>query len=551
MRILIAQINPIIGDFKRNTEKILKSIKKGRQADADLVLFSELCLCGYPPQDFLLLPSFIDSVYHYLQIIVEECKEITAVIGLPRTNPDLKEKGLFNSAAIIQNQVLLGFQDKILLPNYDVFSERRYFEPGHSIKLWNLFGYQVAVTICEDIWQHSELVGYTSYRCDPIMELKPLHPDFVLNLSASPFSLGKPENRFKVGSRAAATLGCPLVLCNQVGGNDSLIFDGYSFYVNAAGDLQKYAKGFQEDFLCIDLKQTENPQKKFSSVSISDLYKALVLGVHDYFYKSKFKKACLGLSGGIDSALVACIAADALGADNVLGILMPSRYSSADSIEDAQQLVNNLKISSREISIENPFQSYLDLLAPEFAGLPEDTAEENLQARIRGMILMALSNKFGYVVLSTGNKSELAMGYATLYGDMCGGLGVISDVTKMQVYALSHWVNRSKDIIPKNILLKPPSAELRFNQKDSDSLPPYEIIDNVLQSYVEERKSPEEIMKAYGYPYDLVMDLIHRIHCNEYKRRQSSPGLRISGKSFSVGRVFPIVQGFVKSSSLR
>jgi NAD+ synthase (glutamine-hydrolysing) len=544
MRVLIAQINPIIGDIKGNTDKIVNGIKAGRKANADLVLFPELCISGYPPEDFLLLSHFLDAVEQSLHLIIQECKQIAVVVGLPRRNLDLKEKSFFNSAAIIECQTLLGFQDKILLPTYDVFDERRYFEPASSIRLWKISGKKVAVTICEDIWQHSDQLKFADYRRDPIEELRAYHPDLLLNLSSSPFSMGKIQQRLKVGCKAALTCECPILYCNQVGGNDSLIFDGYSFYADAGGQLLSYAKGFEEDLLLVDLDEDIKPIS-FQKDPLEELYRALVLGLRDYFQKSGFKKACLGLSGGIDSALVACLAVEALGAEHVLGIAMPSRFSSEGSFKDAKQLADTLGISYKVIPIEEPFQSYLDILTPHFENKSLDVAEENLQARIRGMILMALSNKLGYIVLSTGNKSELAMGYSTLYGDMCGGLAVISDLTKVQVYALSNWINRQEEIIPWNSIRKPPSAELRPNQKDSDTLPPYDIIDNVLQDYVEEHKTPAEIIRKHGYKPEIVFDLIQRIHRNEYKRRQSPPGLRISEKAFSIGRRFPIVQRFV------
>jgi NAD+ synthase (glutamine-hydrolysing) len=543
MRILIAQINPIIGDIVGNTQKIVQFIQKGIMQDADLVLFPELCLSGYPPEDFLLLPHFLDSIEKALNVVIKECKNITAIVGLPRRNLEEKEKALFNSAAIIQNQTLIGFQDKMLLPTYDVFDERRYFEPASNSRVWIINGLRVVITICEDLWQHSNGVLLTNYHRDPIDEIQASQPDLLLNLSASPFSVDKIKQRLKVASAAALSCCCPIVFCNQVGGNDSLIFDGYSFHINSDGELQKRAKGFEEDVLLIDSEDSAASELAEND-PFADLSQALTLGIHDYFYKSGFKKACLGLSGGIDSALVAYLATQALGADNVLGIAMPSRYSSKGSLEDAKKLAENLKIQFIEISIEKPFQSYLDLLAPHFENKPSDTTEENLQARTRGMILMAISNKLNYIVLSTGNKSELAMGYSTLYGDLCGGLAVISDLTKGQVYGLSKWINRHSEIIPRNSLTKPPSAELRFDQKDSDSLPSYDIIDHILQSYVEEHQSPEEIIKKYNYPAELVLDLIKRIHQSEYKRRQSPLGLRISEKAFSVGRHFPIVQRF-------
>lgn len=545
MRVLLAQLNPIVGDLEKNTEKIVHAIAKGKKQNADVVLFSEMVLTGYPPEDFLLLPHFIHGLEPCLEKIKKATTGIAAIVGTPRLKQHGLGKKLYNSAAVFHNGSLLGYQDKILLPTYDVFTERRYFDAGTQNRLWNLGGKQIALTICEDLWQHSTLLGTESYIRDPVMELVELHPHAVFNLSASPFSVGKPRKRFDVCAKAAVTLRCPVVLCNQVGGNDGLIFDGYSLYVDSKGHLKEYCKGFEEDTLLIDL-ETAKPDKQLPDVAVEDLYNALVLGVRDYFRKSGFTKAVLGLSGGIDSALVACIAAEALGAGTVLGVLMPSRYSSPGSLTDAVQLAKTLHMPTKEIPIEGPFKAYLDTLTPHFAGKEPDVTEENLQARIRGMILMALSNKFGYIVLSTGNKSELAMGYATLYGDMVGGLGVISDLTKRQVYELSRWINRNGEIIPLSTIQKPPSAELRPNQKDSDSLPDYDIVDNVLRAYVEEHHSPQEIAEQYGYPPDQVHDLVRKIHRNEYKRRQSAPGLRVSEKAFWVGRKFPIVQRWVQ-----
>ena len=544
MRILLAQINPTIGNLRFNTEKILDGIARAREQQADIVVFPELALCGYPPEDLLLLPHFLQALDPYLENIVKASSDLVVILGMPRINPHGKEKKLFNSAAIINDQLLVGFQDKSLLPTYDVFDERRYFEPAIKCFVWEIRGKKVGITICEDIWKHSGLVKFTDYQKDPVLDLKPQKPDCVINLSASPFQVGKFQDRIQVCKKAALTLGCPVLLCNQVGGNDSLIFDGYSFCVDRTGEFLACAKGFEEDFLYIDFSKKTHPAA-FPINNTKELYRALVLGVRDYFQKQGFTKACLGLSGGIDSAVVACIAAEALGKENILSVLMSSRYSSTGSIDDSLQLAANLGVRAEQLSIEKPFQAYLDLLEPYFQGKPVDATEENLQARCRGMILMAISNKLGYIVLSTGNKSELAMGYATLYGDMCGGVGVISDVTKSQVYDLANWINRDKMIIPLNILRKPPSAELKPNQKDSDTLPEYEIIDNVLKAYVEEHYSPEEISQEYHYPLELVQDLVRRIHCNEYKRRQSPPGLRVSQKSFSVGRRFPIVQRWV------
>lgn len=544
MRVLFAQINPTIGDLKNNAARIIDAIEKGKGQKADIVLFPELALTGYPPDDFLLLPHFLEALKGYLHAIQKATEGIVAIVGTPRLEIDDSGSHLFNSAAILQDRKLVGYQDKTLLPTYDVFDEHRYFEEASKLKPWDLCGEKVAITICEDLWQHSTLLKGTSYPRDPVLDLSHYKPTIVLNLSASPYSIGKAERRIAVGVRAATTLRCPVLLCNQVGGNDGLIFDGASYGVDKHGKLIAVAKSFQEDFLFVDTESAK--LVAFKEKPVEALYNALVLGLHDYFHKSGFTKACLGLSGGIDSAVVACLAAEALGAGNVLGVNMPSRFSTPHSKSDAKQLAVNLGLEYKEIPIEKPFQAFLDLLTPHFDGKPWNSTEENLQARIRGVILMALSNKLGHIVLSTGNKSELAMGYSTLYGDMCGGLAVLSDVTKRQVYALAEYINRHKEIIPRNTIDKEPSAELKENQKDSDTLPEYDIIDNVLQAYVEEHESPETIATDYQYSQELVNDLIKRIHCNEYKRRQSPPGLRVSEKAFSVGRRFPIVQRWVK-----
>ncbi len=544
MRVFTAQMNLTIGDLEGNTLKIIQALDRARAQNADIVLFPELTICGYPPEDLLFHHLFIEKMEQCLEKIVHASSRLMVVVGLVRRNLMNAEKPLLNSAAIIQDGKLVGFYDKMLLPTYDVFDERRYFEPGTQVTTWNWKGKKVGVIICEDIWQHAGFVDVTRYRCDPILEMLPLKPDLLLNLSASPYQFHKPDLRVRVCGKAAKTLGCPVILCCQVGGNDQLVCDGYSVYVDKEGHLCQLAKGFEEDDMLIDLEAPFCPCPFHYSL-INDLYHALVLGVKDYFRKQGFTKACLGLSGGIDSSLVACIAVKALGKENVLGISMPSCYSSEGSIKDAEDLARNLGIEFRVIPIKEPFNDYLELLKPHFAGKGPDATEENLQARIRGMILMALSNKLGYIVLSTGNKSEMAMGYCTLYGDMCGGLGVISDVTKGRVYALAKWMNRDKEIIPRSVLEKPPSAELRPDQKDSDSLPDYAIVDAVLQSYVEEFLSPEEIAKKYNLSVDVVTDLVHRIYRAEYKRRQAPPSIRVSKKAFRVGRRYPIVQGWM------
>lgn len=543
MKIAIAQINPTIGALAANLEKILATILESKRQGAELVLFPEMALCGYPPEDLLLLPSFIQAMENKLFEIVAASQGIAVVVGLVRKNPLRGEKGLFNTAALIENGELIGFQDKILLPDYDVFSERRYFEPGAETIIWNLCGKRIGVTICEDIWQHAEAVEYTSYAQDPIEALAHSSPDLILSLSASPFYMERHKTRLHVCQKAAQAVKCPLLFCNQVGANDRLIFDGYSLYVNASGGLALHAKGFEEDLLFVDLDK-DYPTQRLPEQPIEDLYKALVLGVRDYFHKQGFTKACLGLSGGIDSAVVAALAAEALGKENILALSLPSRFTPKKSQDESAEVAARLGIRFQEISIEKPFTTFLETLEPHFEGKPADVTEENLQARIRGVILMAFANKFGYLLLTTGNKSEMAMGYMTLYGDMCGGLSVLSDVSKGQVYALARWINSRGEAIPASIFEKAPSAELREGQKDSDSLPEYPIVDLVLGAYVELHLSPEEIAKAHHIPLPLVKELVRKIHQSEYKRQQAPPGLRVTRRSFTVGRRFPIVQNW-------
>lgn len=541
MVIALAQINPTIGALRANGQKIVEAIHKAKKAGAHIVLFPELAITGYPPEDLLLLPSFIQAASAELEAIIKASQGIAVVVGCVRSSPLQGEKRLHNSAAVIENGKLLGFHDKALLPDYDVFSERRYFEPGGEIRTWNIGGMRVGITICEDMWQHAGAVEYASYPRDPIEELKKERPEVVFNLSASPYYVHRYAVRERVCMKAAQTLQCPVLLCNQVGGNDSLIFDGYSLCVDATGKLFQHGKGFEEDFLLVDLEKKHVPIH-VEIDPVADLFQALVLGLRDYFNKLGWNKTCFGLSGGIDSAIVAVIAQAALGSENVLAVALPSRFSSPLSIKDARSLATNLGIELRELSIEKPFEAFLETLAPIFHERPFDIAEENLQARIRGILLMAFSNKFGYLLLSTGNKSEMAMGYSTLYGDMCGGLGVLGDVSKEQIYALAKFINRDKEVIPISTITRPPSAELRENQLDSDTLPPYPIVDAVLRSYVEEHLSIEEIVTLHKLPLTLVKDLVRKIHLSEYKRRQAPPCLRVTKKAFTVGRRFPIVQ---------
>ena len=543
MKILVCQLDLTIGDFSGNVQKILKSIEKARKACADVVLFSELTVCGYPPEDLLLHKNFVLKGEEALEAIIPHTKGLMVVVGLVRRNLAKGEKPLFNSAAIIQDGKIVGFQDKALLPTYDVFDERRYFEAGKEFKTWDWKGKKIGVLICEDIWEHANRVGFTKYSCDPVMELAKQKVDLLLNLSASPYQFQKSETRVKVCQTVAETLKKPVILCAQVGGMDQLLFDGYSCAIGDDGKLRQLAKGFEEDWMVVDLEAPSCPCT-FEYDSIGDLYKALVLGTRDYFHKQGFKKGIVGISGGIDSALVACIAVDALGKENVLGVGLPSKYNSPSSLSDAEKIAKTLGIQWDVIPIQSMVDECQKTIFPHFPSQESGATEENIQSRLRGLTLMALSNKLGALVLSTGNKSELAVGYCTLYGDMAGGLSVIADVNKTQVYLLSRWVNRKKEIIPQSILDKPPSAELKPNQRDSDTLPDYAILDAVLQSYVEDLKSPEEIIELHHLPKELVYDIIRRIHLAEYKRRQAAPGIRVTKKSFRVGRKYPIVQKY-------
>lgn len=531
MRILAAQINPTIGDLEKNSRKVMSALKRAKERRVDIVVFPELTLCGYFPGDLLLDSAFIRAMAKKLREIEPETQGLFVAVGLARKSVAGQGKPLHNSAAVFADGKLLGFKDKTLLPTYDVFDERRYFEPGTEEPVWEYRGQKIAVTICEDVWQHAKaLDGYVNYENDPILELKGKKPDLLLNLSGSPYHFRKKERRLAVFEAAAKTLGCPVVFCNQVGANDSLVFDGHSFFMDAKGKLIQMAHGFQEEDLITGEKGA------LPKDPIQDLYAALVLGVRDYFHKQGFQKALLGLSGGIDSALVACIAKEALGAENVLALSMPSRFSSKGSVEDSVELAKILGIELIQVSIESLFEKYLAVLSVLFK--PEDLTEQNLQSRIRGMILMAFSNQTGAILLNTGNKSEMALGYCTLYGDMAGGLGVLQDVTKLKIYELARHIQ----IIPEAILKKAPSAELKENQADSDTFPPYEILDPIIEDYVEKRLSPPEIAKKRGHAVDFVLSIVHKIHVNEYKRRQAPIGIRVTEKAFNPGRVMPIVQ---------
>jgi NAD+ synthase (glutamine-hydrolysing) len=540
MKILLAQLNYTVGDLKGNTEKIVSVLFRAGKESIDLVVFSEMAICGYPPEDLLLEEGFIEAVDLCLREIVKASQGLMVVVGLPRYNLSGHGKPLYNSAAVIKDGQLLGFYDKQLLPTYDVFDEGRYFEPGLTIPLWDCIGKKFAVLICEDLWQHSGNVSYTSYTKDPVQELSLQGVDFLIAIAASPYHVKKIDMRIGLCQKVVQTLHCPLFMCAQVGGNDQLIFDGYSFWMNKEGRIQVLAQGFTEERVICDLEQKSFQVPTVPS-KVEEIIAALVLGVRDYFYKNGFSKACLGVSGGIDSAVVACIAVLALGKENVRAFMMPSRYTALESSRDAHLLLARLEIAVEEISIEKPFESYLTLLDPYFVGFPSDVTEENLQARIRSTLLMAFSNKFGYLVLNTSNKSEMAFGFTTLYGDLSGALSPISDLLKTQVYEVAFFLSKQQKLIPMTILQKEPSPELRPNHKTTDSLPKYDLLDPIIYAYIEKRQSPQRIAQEQSLELSFVLDLIRKIHQAEYKRRQAPPGIRISQKSFREGRKIPIV----------
>lgn len=546
MRIMIAQLNPTVGALRKNADKIIASLAQAEKEKVELVLFPELTLCGYPPEDLLHVPKFVQQMEEELLRIATTAPNLTAIVGLARYEQIGKRKFLRNSAAILSNGQILGYYNKNLLPTYDVFDERRYFEPGSEPLILKIADKKVAITICEDTWQHSGLLRSVWYQQDPVAVLKAEKLDLLLNLSASPYSMYKLAARHHVYCLTAQALNCPVAYCNQVGANDSLLFDGNSCFINSQGQLVASAKSFEEDSLLIDTEALP-PSAIVKKELIDELHKALVIGVRDYCQKLGIQKVCLGLSGGIDSAVVACIAQQAVGKQNVLAITMPSRYSSEESSKDAALLAERLGIRFLEIPIEAPFNSYLQLLNSNFAEKTAGVVEENLQARIRGMLLMAFSNQFDYLLLNTGNKSELAMGYCTLYGDMCGGISVLGDLFKTVVYELALLINRQQEIIPLHTITRPPSAELRPNQKDSDTLPDYGIIDTIFHSYLELEQSPQEIAEKQNYPIELVLELVKKFYRNEFKRRQAPPVLRVTEKALTppAGRRVPIVQGWV------
>jgi NAD+ synthase (glutamine-hydrolysing) len=570
VKIALAQIDPTVGDFTGNLEKIIAASRRAAGLGARLTVFSELAICGYPPADFLEKPSFLARCCTAVDELAEATRDLpTAVlagVALPTRRDDGKPacptdrgpqeahsaswggtnrstsvacKSAFNAAVLLDRGQLLLEQHKRLLPFYDVFDEQRYFSPSGPQKIVELDGARLAVTICEDAWNDKNFWPRRLYSVDPMEELMREHPALHINLSSSPFWHSKRALRREMLAAIARRDGIPVLMCNQVGGDDSLIFDGSSIALNARGELIAQAASFEEDLVVVDpFNASAIPAPEDDDTEAA--YRALVLGTRDYVRKCGFRKALVGLSGGIDSALVAAIATEALGAENVIAVGMPSPYSSAGSVDDSRQLAANLGIRFETISISALFAEFQHALEPLFAGTKPDITEENIQSRTRGVLLMALSNTFGALVLTTGNKSEMAVGYCTLYGDMVGALAVIGDLVKTRVYAVCHWLNRDREIIPEAILTKPPSAELRPGQMDTDSLPPYEVLDPILEAYVERYETPEQIARKRGFPLDLVQQVVRLVERSEYKRQQAAPVLKVTSKSFGMGRRFQI-----------
>lgn len=540
MKIAISQLNYHIGNFEDNERKIIDSIRKAKEEQADLVVFAELAITGYPPRDFLEFDDFINKCQESVRRIAGACKGIAAIVGAPSRNPDIKGKDLFNSAFFLANGEIRSVHHKSLLPNYDVFDEYRYFEPNTEFHLVDYKDKKLAITICEDLWNIGDDL---LYRGNPMDELYKQKPDLIINIAASPFHYKQAELRKKKLLENVAKYKLPLVYVNHVGAQTELLFDGGSLIINSKGVVVDELRYFREDFRVYDLDEIgmvkgtvlSPPQEKTALI-----HDALVMGIKNYFMKLGFKKAILGLSGGIDSAVTLVLAIEALGAENVLSVLLPSPYSSEHSVEDALSLVRNMGSPHQIIPINQSFETVSQSLKPTFKDYPADITEENIQARLRGLILMALSNKFGSILLNTSNKSEAAVGYGTLYGDMNGGLSVLGDLYKTEVYELARYINRKEEIIPVNSIIKPPSAELRPDQKDSDSLPEYEILDKILYQYIEQRKGPGELIKM-GFDEPTVNRVLKLVNTSEYKRYQTPPILRVSPKAFGMGRRMPIV----------
>ena len=538
MKIGIAQINTTIGDFDGNAAKILERLRWAEGQGADLVVFPELAISGYPPRDLLEKPVFVKRNLECVEKIAQKTKKTAAVLGYVSTNETAEGRGLFNTAGILHEGKVKFVQHKTLLPSYDVFDEVRHFEPARRYGIYQMAGKKVALSLCEDMWSWHEFGGRRLYRHDPMEKLIGAGAELILNLSASPFTLGKHAVRRQLVSAAAARFEVPVVFCNLVGGNDELVFDGRSMVADKQGRIAREAKGFVEDSFVVDMERMKPVPPEQTPLEEEEVRRALVLGLKDYMRKCGFEKAVVGLSGGIDSSVVAAIACEAIGSGKVLGVLMPSPYSSPESVQDAKRLAANLGIVTCELRIDDIYDVYRKSL-----GFAEDrevsVAEENIQARIRGSILMAISNREGAILVSTGNKSELSVGYCTLYGDMAGGFALISDVPKTMVFALARHINKKREVIPRSVIEKPPSAELKPGQVDQDALPPYEILDPIIRAYVEDEQSTESI-SAMGFDREVVERVVAMIDRNEYKRRQAPPGIKITPKAFGSGRRFPI-----------
>jgi NAD+ synthase (glutamine-hydrolysing) len=550
MKIAIAQINPVIGDFKYNFERIKESADRAIGRQCDLVVFSELVIPGYPPRDLLERKDFVDANLKCLDRLIAAIRGIGVICGFVDKNPSEEGKPLYNAAIVFENGRIIHKVHKRLLPTYDIFDERRYFEPGGKNMPFSYKGHKIGLTICEDAWNDEDFFENRIYDQDPVAQNVRAGADLVINISASPYYLGHDKFRKDMFAFMARKYRLPMMFANQVGGNDSVIFDGSSSVFNKNGEMIAGASDFVEDFLVFDSKTLRICDHGIHTVSMSDaesIFKALVLGTHNYVTKCGFSKAVIGLSGGIDSALTACIAVTALGQENVSVVFMPSQYTSKENFEDTRELARNLGVVLTQIPIDSIFREFLTVLSPAFKESEPDITEQNLQARIRGTILMALSNKNGSLVLSTGNKSEIAVGYCTLYGDMTGGLSVISDVPKTMVYELAHHINRKKEIIPRRIIDKAPSAELKPDQTDQDDLPPYNILDAILKGYIEEMKGIQELERM-GFDKRVVEEVVLRIDRNEYKRHQAAPGLKVTSKAFGYGRRYPLAQRYTGES---
>jgi NAD+ synthase (glutamine-hydrolysing) len=540
MQIRLSQLNYHIGNFEANVRKIIDEIEKGKNEGIDMMVFAELSVCGYPPRDFLEFEDFIKRCESSINEIARSCNGISAIVGAPIRNADISGKGLYNAAFVLGNGEIKQVVRKALLPNYDIFDEYRYFEPARTFEVVELDGVRIALTICEDLWNIEDPL----YIVHPMDELMKQRPELMINIAASPFDFSHREDRIRILQKNAIKYQLPILYTNHVGAQTELIFDGGSMAVDADGSLIHELNYFEEDSFTLSFNgklRSDNVDRNLDQrTKIERIHDALVLGIRDYFGKLGFNKAVLGLSGGIDSAIVLYLAQKALGPENVRTLLMPSEFSSQHSIDDSVQLSNNLGTQFEIISITDLFEKFRADLGPLFGDLPFNLAEENLQARIRGVLLMAVSNKFGNILLNTSNKSECAVGYSTIYGDMNGGLSVIADLYKTEVYELAEWINRNGDVIPKSIISKAPSAELRPDQKDSDSLPDYAILDKILIEYIENRKGPAEII-SLGFDESLVNRILRLVNLNEYKRYQTPPILRVSKKAFGMGRRVPIV----------